>query len=234
VVQCNLLSGRDPVYRYYCAPPDLETTNDLVTSVSALNLATLTPPPKARYAQERGPRHRTSMGFDRGANSSNHQSPSAGPGRNRSKGAKDRIRMLGCVAFSPDQNWIAGGEVTLVNIPSANLKKGYAPRVLVYPNSANNTLRANQKVQVILEHSDGIRSMAFSPCSNFLVSVGTVHDQCIIVYKLTPKAGWVKIAAAKFKDIIDDVVWSKRRIITVGRRHLRVWEWHENSVCSCR
>lgn len=86
------------------------------------------------------------------------------------------------------------------------------------------------KAHALLEHSDGIRCMAFSPCSNFLVSVGTVHDQCIIVYKLTPKNGWVKVAAAKFKDIIDAVVWSKRRIITVGRRHLRVWEWHENSV----
>jgi hypothetical protein len=72
--------------------------------------------------------------------------------------------------------------------------------------------------------------MAFSPCSNYLVTVGTVHDQCIIVYKYTQKNGWVKVSAAKFKDIIDAVVWSKRRIITVGRRHLRVWEWQEDSV----
>jgi hypothetical protein len=113
-----------------------------------------------------------------------------------------------------------------------NFKKGYAPRVLIYPNSINATSKSAQKVQALLEHSDGIRCMAFSPCNNFLVSVGTLHDQCIIVYKLTAKNGWVKIAAAKFKDIIDAVVWSKRRIITVGRRHLRVWEWHENSVCS--
>jgi hypothetical protein len=112
----------------------------------------------------------------------------------------------------------------------ANLKKGYTPRVLIYPNSMNAVSKIYPKVQALLEHSDGIRSMAFSPCSNYLVSVGTVHDQCIIVYKLTPKNGWVKVAAAKFKDIIDAVVWSKRRIITVGRRHLRVWEWHENSV----
>jgi hypothetical protein len=72
--------------------------------------------------------------------------------------------------------------------------------------------------------------MAFSPGSNYLVSVGTVHDQCIIVYKNTQNKGWVKVAAAKFKDIIDAVIWSKRRIITVGRRHLRVWEWQEDSV----
>ena len=113
-----------------------------------------------------------------------------------------------------------------------NLKKGYTPRVLIYFNSINSNSKSTQKVQALLEHSDGIRCMAFSPCNNYLVSVGTVHDQCIIVYKLTAKNGWVKIAAAKFKDIIDAVVWSKRRIITVGRRHLRVWEWHENSVRS--
>jgi len=94
----------------------------------------------------------------------------------------------------------------------------------------NTGTRTSQKVQAILEHSDGIRCMAFSLCNNFLVSVGTVHDQCIIVYKFVSSKGWVKVAAAKFKDIIDAVVWSKRRIITVGRRHLRVWEWHENSV----
>ena len=109
-------------------------------------------------------------------------------------------------------------------------KKGYIPRVLIYPNSMTAMLRTSQKVQAILEHSDGIRCMAFSPCNNYLVSVGTVHDQCIIVYKLSSKNGWVKVAAAKFKDIIDAVVWSKRRIITVGRRHLRVWEWHQDSV----
>jgi len=86
------------------------------------------------------------------------------------------------------------------------------------------------KVQALLEHSDGIRCMAFSPCNKYLVSVGTVHDQCIIVYKNTQKNGWTKLAAAKFKDIIDSVIWSKRRIITVGRRHLRVWEWDEKSV----
>jgi hypothetical protein len=92
------------------------------------------------------------------------------------------------------------------------------------------TTRASPKVQALFEHSDGIRCMAFSPCNNYLVSVGTVHDQCIIVYKYHFKNGWVKLAAAKFKDIIDAVVWSKRRIITVGRRHLRVWEWNEDSV----
>jgi len=102
--------------------------------------------------------------------------------------------------------------------------------VLIYSNSMNTTSRNSQKVQAILEHSDGIRCMAFSPCSNYLVTVGTVHDQCIIVYKHTQKNGWVKVSAAKFKDIIDAVVWSKRRIITVGRRHLRVWEWQEDSV----
>jgi WD40 repeat protein len=111
-------------------------------------------------------------------------------------------------------------------------KKGYTPRVLIYSTATQNSTRTvAPKVQALLEHSDGIRCMAFSPCSKYLVSVGTVHDQCIIVYKLNVKNNWVKIAAAKFKDIIDSVIWSKRRIIKVGRRHLRVWEWHENSVC---
>ena len=104
--------------------------------------------------------------------------------------------------------------------------------MLIYPNSVASAARSSLKVQGMLEHSDGVRCVAFSPCNNFLVSVGTVHDQCIIVYKLTSKNGWVKVAAAKFKDIIDSVVWSKRRIITVGRRHVRVWEWQENSVQS--
>ena len=113
-----------------------------------------------------------------------------------------------------------------------DLKKGYTPRVLIYSTTTQNSTRTVAKVQALLEHSDGIRCMAFSPCSKYLVSVGTVHDQCIIVYKLNSKGNWVKIAAAKFKDIIDSVIWSKRRIITVGRRHLRVWEWHENSVCN--
>jgi WD40 repeat protein len=164
------------------------------------------------------------MGFDvhRAPNSpSSQNSPGGTLPRTRSKGAKDRIRVLNCVALSPDQSWIAGGE------------KGYAPRVVIFPNPQIQWPKnANAKVHALTEHSDGIRCMAFSPCNQFLVSVGTVHDQCIIVYKYSGKNGWIKVAAAKFKDIIDAVVWCKRRIVTVGRRHLRVWEWHENSVHS--
>ena len=231
VVQCNVSQqGQEPTFRYYCAPPDQEGINDLITAVSSLNITTSTPPPSRSRYQTRTPRTRASMGFDvrRGTPSPSHQSSSGSASRSRSKHAKDRIRVLGCVAISPDQCWIAGGEVAS-DSNVVNVKKGYAPRVLIYPNSMNAASRTSQKVQAILEHSDGIRCIAFSPCNNFLVSVGTVHDQCIIVYKLSVK-GWVKVAAAKFKDIIDAVVWSKRRIITVGRRHLRVWEWNENSV----
>lgn len=230
VVQCNLSTNQEPTYRYYCAPPDQDGMNDLVNSIASLNITTGTPPSRTP-CQNRTPRTRGTLGFDihRATPSPTHSSsPGNGP-RTRSKGAKDRIRLLGCVAISPDQNWIAGGEV-LFHTHSTDKKRGYTPRVLMYSNSMNETNRASQKVQAILEHSDGIRCMAFSPCNKFLASVGTVHDQCIIVYKHTAKNGWVKVAAAKFKDVIDAVVWSKRRIITAGRRHLRVWEWNENSV----
>ena len=120
VVQCNFSSvqGQEPTCRYYCAPPDQEGMNDLITAVSSLNLAgstTSTPPPatRSRY-QTRTPRARASMGFDvhRGTPSPSHQSSPGSANRSRSKHAKDRIRVLGCVAISPDQCWIAGGEVT--------------------------------------------------------------------------------------------------------------------------
>jgi len=117
VVQCNFLQGQESVYRYYCAPPDQDGMNELVNAVSSLNVGgTGTPPPtssRARY-QNHTPRARASMGFDvhRGTPSPNHQSsPGSSIRNNRSKGAKDRIRLLGCVAISPDQCWIAGGEV---------------------------------------------------------------------------------------------------------------------------
>jgi WD40 repeat protein len=235
VVQCNFHDGRDPTYRYYCTPPDQDgMMNELVKAVSSLSIGTSTPPSSRGRFPSQAPRARASMGFDvhRGTCSPSQTSSPGGGTKGRSKSAKDRIRVLGCVAISPDQFWAAGGEVLTVILTIADLKKGYTPRVLIYSTSTNNGTRTVPKVQALLEHSDGIRCMAFSPCSNYLVSVGTVHDQCIIVYKLTSKNAWVKIAAAKFKDIIDGVVWSKARIITVGRRHLRVWEWHENSVRS--
>ena len=111
VVQCNYAQNQDPVYRYFCAPPDYE--GDPVNTVSspAISAGLGTPPSRARY-QNRAPRARASMGFDihRGTSSPNHSSPGAAT-RTRSKGAKDRIRILGCVAISPDQSWIAAGEV---------------------------------------------------------------------------------------------------------------------------
>jgi hypothetical protein len=113
VVQCTFSKDSEPVYRYYCAPPDQDGMNDLVNLVSSLNLATGTPPSRARY-QNRTPRARASMGFDihRGTPSPNSRGSPGSSMRNRSKSAKDRIRLLGCVAISPDQCWIAGGEVT--------------------------------------------------------------------------------------------------------------------------
>jgi hypothetical protein len=117
VVHCKFsVTGEEPEYRYYCAPPDQEGMNDLVSAVAPLNLVSPSTPPssKVRY-QNHTPRARASMGFDihRGAPSPNYnRSSPSNAMRNRSKSAKDRIRLLGCVAISPDQAWIAGGEVS--------------------------------------------------------------------------------------------------------------------------
>jgi len=113
VVQCTISKDVEPTYRYYCAPPDQESMDELVNAVASLNLVTGTPPSRARY-QNHTPRARASMGFDihRGTPSPNHRSSPGSTMRSRSKSAKDRIRVLGCVAISPDQCWIAGGEVS--------------------------------------------------------------------------------------------------------------------------
>jgi hypothetical protein len=113
IVQCNFSQNQEPVYRYYCAPPDQDSTNEPVNASSSLAITTGTgTPPRTRYHNHM-PRARASMGFDihRGPSSPNHTSSPGGLMRNRSKGAKDRIRLLGCVAISSDQCWVAGGEV---------------------------------------------------------------------------------------------------------------------------
>lgn len=112
VVQCTMGKDQEPTYRYYCAPPDQESMDELVNAVASLNLVTGTPPSRARY-QNHTPRARASMGFDihRGTPSPKHRSSPGSTMRSRSKSAKDRIRVLGCVAISPDQGWIAAGEV---------------------------------------------------------------------------------------------------------------------------
>lgn len=112
VVQCNFSQNQEPIYRYYCAPPDQDSMNDLINAVASLSINPGTPPSRARF-QNHTPRARASMGFDvhRGSSSPNQQSSPGGSVRTRSKSAKDRIRILGCVAISPDQCWIAGGEV---------------------------------------------------------------------------------------------------------------------------
>lgn len=112
VVQCSISKDNEPTYRYYCAPPDQESMDELANAVASLNLVTGTPPSRARY-QNHTPRARASMGFDihRGTPSPSHRSSPGSTMRSRSKSAKDRIRLLGCVAISPDQCWIAGGEV---------------------------------------------------------------------------------------------------------------------------
>jgi len=114
IVQCNFSPNQEPTYRYYCAPPDQDGTNELVNGIAGLSLKTATPPhSRARTFPTQTPRSRASMGFDvhRAPNSSPHNASPGNSVRNRSKGAKDRIRLLGCVAISSDQCWVAAGEV---------------------------------------------------------------------------------------------------------------------------
>jgi len=133
VVHCKFSKETEPEYRYYCAPPDQESMDDLVKAVSSLNLAMSTPPSKIRYTNQQ-PRARASMGFDihRGTPSPNHRSSPGSLMKTRSKSAKDRIRLLGCVAISPDQCWIAGGEVILLSI-IVNGRKAILHEFLSFP-----------------------------------------------------------------------------------------------------
>ncbi|CEP18800.1 hypothetical protein [Parasitella parasitica] len=162
------------------------------------------------------------------ANSSNTNQPSSMPlitplgGGNNSNGeilatsqnnpidekkstpAGNRAKPISCLAFSPDGNYLAAGEM------------GHQPRIFIWDVKEKKLLRE------IRSHKFGVLSLTFSPNMRYLVSVGFQHDGYLYVWNW--KKG-TKLAGNKVTSRVNAVSFAKdgSYFVTAGLRHVKFW-----------
>ncbi|RMZ75246.1 hypothetical protein DV738_g5576, partial [Chaetothyriales sp. CBS 135597] len=125
--------------------------------------------------------------------------------------ARERIKTVTCVALNENGRWLAVGET------------GYMPRVLLYSTASGTP--TDVPTSIISDHSIGVRTVAFSPDSRFLASLGTLTDGFLYVWSLNCRTGSLTLHSAnKCTTPIADMIWCGSQLITIGTRHVKVWQ----------
>ncbi|KAI9245948.1 hypothetical protein EDC94DRAFT_627884 [Helicostylum pulchrum] len=118
--------------------------------------------------------------------------------------ASTRAKPISCLAFSPDGNYLAAGEM------------GHQPRILIWDVKEKKLLREFKS------HKFGVLSLSFSPNMRYLVSIGFQHDGYLYVWDW--KKG-MKLAGNKVTSKVNAVSFSKdgSYFVTAGLRHVKYW-----------
>jgi WD40 repeat protein len=124
--------------------------------------------------------------------------------------ARERIKTVTCVALSQNGKWLAVGE------------SGYNPRVILYCTIEEGLL--DTPLSVVSDHTFGLKSVAFSPDSRFLATLGTLNDGFIFVWAINPKSGSLTLHSTnKCTTNINDMIWCGHSLVTIGTRHVKLW-----------
>lgn len=125
--------------------------------------------------------------------------------------ARERIKSVTCVSLSPNGRMLAVGET------------GYNPRVLLF--STTPDASTETPLAIISDHTWGVKCVAFSPDSRFLATLGESNDGFLFIWSVNSKTGAVKLCATnKCTTNICHMVWCGLRLMTVGTRHVKVWQ----------
>ncbi|KAI8884228.1 WD40 repeat-like protein [Backusella circina FSU 941] len=118
--------------------------------------------------------------------------------------ASTRAKTISCLAFSPDGNYLAVGEM------------GHQPRIFIWD------VKARKLVKEFRSHKFGVLALSFSPNMRYLVSVGFQHDGYLYVWDW--KKG-TRLAGNKVTSRVNAVSFSKdgSYFVTAGLRHVKFW-----------
>ncbi|PNS16779.1 Mitogen-activated protein kinase-binding protein 1 [Sphaceloma murrayae] len=123
--------------------------------------------------------------------------------------AKDRVKAATAVALARGGKWLAVGET------------GYRPRVLVF--AVTEKKSTEQPVAILGEHSFGVQAVAWEGEGTLLATLGTVNDGFLFVWGMDEAGRATLVASNKCTNIVRDMKWMGRCLVTVGTRFVKVW-----------
>ncbi|KAL8827201.1 MAG: hypothetical protein Q9191_003335 [Dirinaria sp. TL-2023a] len=129
------------------------------------------------------------------------------PGKTK---ASTRTRAANCVSLSPDGQFLAIGET------------GYSPRICIF--GCNENASRDVPLTILNEHSKfGVHSLAFSPDSRWLCSLGNVNDGFVFLWSISKNGSARLHSSNKCISNVQDIAWMGNCVVTVGTRHVKIW-----------
>ncbi|KAJ5081876.1 hypothetical protein NUU61_010140 [Penicillium alfredii] len=131
-------------------------------------------------------------------------------GSPRAWSSRERVKAVTSVSISPNGRFLAVGET------------GYNPRVLIF-STARDALQ-DVPLSILSEHTFGVRSLAFSPDSQYLATLGNPNDGFLFIWAINLKNGSARLHSVnKCTSFVRDMCWVGQSLITTGVRHVKVW-----------
>ncbi|CAI7602647.1 unnamed protein product [Penicillium glandicola] len=190
--------------RFFRARPSTTSVNP---STSFYNHSTppATPDPRARSLSHI--RSNPHLNLHHNGSPSSEATDSGSP---RGWSSRERIKAVTSVSISPNGRFLAVGET------------GYNPRVLIF-STARDAL-PDVPLSILNEHTFGVRSLAFSPDSQYLATLGNPNDGFLFIWTINLKNGSARLHSAnKCTSFINDMCWVGQSLVTTGLRHVKVW-----------
>lgn len=101
------------------------------------------------------------------------------------------------------------------------MKRGKNPRILIFSAATDPPLES--PLSVLTDHSFGVRSVAFSPDSRWLCSLGDLHDGFLYLWSINEKSSAGKLYASNKCQNAHAIGWVGRQLVSFGTRHVKVW-----------
>ena len=78
-------------------------------------------------------------------------------------------------------------------------------------------------MSILSDHSFGVSSIAFSPDSRWLCTLGNNYDGFILIYSINAKTGLAKLQSSNKCSNVHRVIWMGHSVVSIGVRHAKVW-----------
>ncbi|KAL9087604.1 MAG: hypothetical protein Q9159_003554 [Coniocarpon cinnabarinum] len=131
-----------------------------------------------------------------------------------------KSKTASCLSLSHDGKWLAMGET------------GWKPRVHVFALTTDGD-KSHGPVCTFAEHIIGVKSVAFSPDSKFLATLGDINDGFLNIWSINQKSGAATLHASnKCISNVRTMKWMGNSLVTIGTRHVKIWRVNRNPQAS--